>query len=96
MFIEKDCIFELDGKKFESGGAWIVPCSDGRFRGVVYEKEEYVSTWHGEKIAPAKFGRVYRGKFCKMQSVSFTYEGKRFYGKYCPDWSQAIRVKSAK
>lgn len=98
MFIEKDCIFEVQGKKFESGGAFICDCTDGITRGVVYEKakEGIVTDWHGKEIAKAKFGKVYQGNFCRMQSVRFEYEGKTFTGRFCPDWSQLIRVKANK
>ena len=98
MFVEKDCVIEHEGKKFESGGAFICLCTDGYIRGVVYSTmdQESVTTWHGEKIADAEYGPEYRGNFCKMQAVTFEHGGVKFHGRYCPDWSQMIRVRSTK
>ena len=95
-FIETDCKIEHEGKSFESGGSFICECSDGYLRGIVYAKPENktVVTWHGEVIAKAIFGRIYQGNFCKMQSVSFDLNGKRFNGRYCPDWAQMVRVRA--
>jgi hypothetical protein len=97
-FIEKNCKIEHEGKTFESGGSFIADCSDGFRRGVVYANPDkrVVTTWHGEPIAHAEYGRIYQGNFCKMQSVKFTYEGTLFIGRYCPDWSQMVRVRSTK
>lgn len=55
-----------------------------------------VTDWHGNKIADARFGAEYFGPFCKMRAVSFTVDGVRFTGRYCPDWSQLVRVRSTK
>jgi hypothetical protein len=106
LFVETDCAIEHDGKRFEAGGAWICDCTDGFRRGVVYAKPNddkaqwacrgVVTTWHGEKIADAWFGSTYRGNYCRMRSVSFTIDGVVFTGRYCPDTSQAIRVRSTK
>ncbi len=95
-FVEQDCKFEVNGKNFEASGASLLPCSDGYWRGVVYVNVEdrKVTTWHGDRLARAEFGTIYQGNFCKMQSVSFTYNGMHFHGRYCPDWSQAVRVKA--
>lgn len=97
-FIEENCEIELQGQKFESGGAFIAYCTDGYMRGVVYAKPELraVTTWHGKLIAEASFGRTYQGNFCKMRSVLFEIDGIRFTGRYCPDWAQMIRVRSTK
>lgn len=53
-----------------------------------------VTTWKGEKIADAQFGARYQGNYCRMRAVSFTVAGVRFTGRYCPDSSQAVRVRS--
>ncbi len=55
-----------------------------------------VTTWHGEHIADAQFGARYRGNYCRMRTVSFTYAGINFHGRYCPDTSQAVRVTGRK
>ena len=104
-FVETDCMITHEGKTFESGGSYLVDCTDGYRRGVVYAKPigtpnttgcPCVTTWHGEYIASAHFGREYRGNFCRMQSVSFTLDGVRYTGRYCPDWSQAVKVRSTR
>lgn len=96
-FVETDCKIEHADQTFEAGGAFLLPASDGRFRGVVYvaENPSRVTTWHGETIAPAELGHVYRGPFCRMQSVRFHYKGILFFGRYCPDWAQMVRVRSS-
>ena len=110
-FIEQICVIELEGRHFESGGAWLLDCSDGYRRGVVYVKPNtgpiadmrrfacpgIVTNWHGNKIADARFGSIYRGGFgARMRSVYFTLDGITYTGRYGCDWSQACRVKSTK
>ena len=55
-----------------------------------------VTDWHGHTLARAYFGPVYRGNYCKMRSVTFTYGGVTYTGRYCPDTSLAVRVRSTK
>ena len=95
-FIEENCVIEHEGQQFESGGAWLCECTDGYWRGVVYAKPSagVVTDWHGNMIAAASFGQTYQGNFSKMRSVSFTWQGKRFTGRYCPDWADAIKVRA--
>lgn len=108
-FVESDCTITHQGKSFTCGGAWIADCTDGRQRGVVYVKPEkpecgrdrypfachgIVTDWHGNKIAAAYFGNIYQGNYCRMRVVTFTHNGRRFSGRYCPDTSQAVRVTS--
>lgn len=99
-FVETDCTVEHEGKRYTSGGACIVDCSDGYRRGVVYVGrdlgQDIVTDWHGNTIALARLGPVYRGNFCRMQSVSFTLHGVRYHGRYCPDWAQCVRIRSTK
>ena len=103
-FVEDRCTVEFQRKTFTSGGAFIAPCSDGFARGVVYVKAglpngargHVVTDWHGNTIARAELGPVYRGNFCKMQAVTFTLDGVRFHGRYCPDWANMVRVRSTK
>ena len=95
-FIEQDCTVEFQGRKFTSGGSHIVHCTDGYYRGVVYEDPEKrtVKTWHGQVIGPAHYGVAFRGNFCRMRYVTFSLDAVKFKGCYCPDTGQAIRVKS--
>lgn len=116
-FIEENCTINHGGRTFEAGGSWLLDCTDGHRRGVVYVKHpesdrpggpwgEYrnrypagrgtVTTWHGETIAPAYFGSVYQGNFSRMRSVSFTVDGVTYAGRYCPDWSEAVKVRSTR
>jgi hypothetical protein len=95
-FIEKSCTIKHRGKSYTSGGSFVANCSDGYARGVVYvdPKENRVTTWHGKKIATASLGRTFQGNFCKMRSVSFEFAGAKFTGRYCPDWADAVKVRS--
>jgi hypothetical protein len=97
-FIEQDCTITHKGQQFTAGGAWLADCTDGYRRGIVYADslKAIVTTWHGEKIADATYGHVYQGNFCKMRTVSFIHDGIKYTGRYCPDWSQAIKVRSTK
>lgn len=98
MHIEQDCTVEHEGKKYEASGSYLVRCSDGFSRGIVYAGKDCrsVTTWHGEKLADATFGATWQGNFCKMRCVSFTVDGVRYRGSYCPDWADAIKVKSTR
>ena len=53
-----------------------------------------VTDWHGHKLADASFGARYQSTYCRMRAVSFTFEGRRYAGRYCPDTTQACRVRS--
>lgn len=55
-----------------------------------------VTDWHGNKLADAEFGEEYQGNFCKMRAVSFTIDGVKYAGRYCPDWADMIRVRSTR
>lgn len=54
-----------------------------------------VTTWHGEELAECRIS-FYHGNFCDMARVSFDYNGRKFVGDFCPDWSQACKVRSTK
>ena len=102
-FIEATCVFTHEGRSYEAGGAWIADCTDGYSRGVVYVKPQRdghsdgaVTDWHGNFLAVAEYGPRFQGPFCRMRCVSFTFDGVRYYGRYCPDWSDAVRVRSTK
>ena len=111
-FVEENCTIAHDGKEFTAGGAFVLDCTDGYRRAVVYAKPDthhtmgcrsarepqaacpgIVTDWHGNKIASASFGPIYRGNLCKMRSVSFTLDGVKFAGRYCPDWADCVRVR---
>jgi len=93
-----DCTFKHEDKEFTSGGAYIAQCSDLVFRGVVYvsSDKKTVKTWPGEIIAPIDRLTNYQGNFCKMCRVTFTLKGIKFTGDYCPDWADAVKVRSTK
>ena len=96
--IEPDCTITHNGATFASGGAVLAPCTDGYWRGVVYQGTDSgtVRTWHGDKLAFASYGRPYQGNFCRMRSVTFTLGGITFHGRWCPDWADMIRVRSTR
>ena len=98
MINETNCTIEHNGQTFESGGAYILPCKDGKLRGVIYVSNDQrtVTTWHGEFIAKVDTVSRYRGNFCKMTRITFTYEGRKMIGEYCADWADACKVRSTK
>lgn len=105
QFMETDCKITHEGREFDSGGAYILPCTDGKWRGVVYVKinndsptwrgvyRGTVTTWKGEKIADCS-ATYFDGNFCRMSAVSFDWNGHHFTGRYCPDWADACKVHS--
>ena len=36
--LETNCKIALQGQTYEAGGAYLLPCTDGKYRGVVYVK----------------------------------------------------------
>lgn len=96
-FVEQNCIIEHDGQFFEAAGAFLLPCTDGKIRGVIYVNKGAgeVRTWHGDRIAAASFVD-YQGNFCRMRRVSFTLDGHKYIGDYCPDWADACKVRTTK
>ncbi len=97
-FVETDCTVSHNGQEFSAGGAFLADCSDGYRRGVVYAQAVClrVTDWHGNIVAPARFGRIYRGNYCRMQSVSFVIAGVTYTGRYCPDTADMVRVRSTR
>lgn len=106
-FVETGCVITHEGQSFESGGAFLCDCTDGYRRGVVYAKPNddvlfknqgcrgVVTDWHGNKVADAILGPVYRGGFgARMRAVSFTLDGVTYMGRYGCDWADAVRVRS--
>jgi hypothetical protein len=100
--IERDCKIEHEGRTYEAGGAFLAPCTDGYWRGMVYVGEECgrrlrtVTDWHGNVLATASLGPIYRRNFCRMQAVTFEWNGIKFHGRFCPDASESVRVRSTR
>ena len=97
-FIDTDCKIELDGKTFESGGAWIAERADNhKLSGLVYADDikGVVTNWHGDKVIKATFGRVFRSNFGdRRRSVYFHYAGKCLFGIWHSiDFNQAVNVR---
>jgi hypothetical protein len=96
--IEKDCTIKHDGHEFTAGGSYFMQGKSGRIFGAVYvnPKAGTVTTWHGETIAKIDTFTPYRGNFCKMARVTFTFQGRKMIGDYCPDWADLCKVRSTK
>lgn len=103
-FVEQDCSVEFQGKKFESGGAFLLPESKtGKTSGILYAspKTGEVTDWHGTLRIKATFGPIWKSAFRDCdgfpqvnQSVSFEHAGKRFRGVwYNREWSEVVRVR---
>ena len=98
-FIDQNCIFNFQGKSFESGGAFLaINKKTGKLGGILYanSKEKIVSNWHGTIKINAKFGKVFNSNFyqVKRQYCWFTYQGKNFIGiNYNCDWQDCISVR---
>lgn len=99
-FIEKDCIFEMDGKSFESGGSWLlVNKKTGLLGGILYafQKENKIGSWNGKLKINAVFGNEWYSNFGdKRQTVKFEYKGKKFTGTYYKSAGDLVRVKEVK
>lgn len=98
--LEQECVFEFEGRKFESGGAYIGRHKEtGRLEGLLYVHREdgeprYVGSWGGGLRIPARFGREWRSAFGDLrQSVYFTMEGTPFYGIYYKSGSAIVRCR---
>lgn len=86
-FIERECILEHEGRKYESGGAWIGAHRDtGRLGGLLYVhrtegQATHVGSWGDSLRLDAYFGRTWRsGWGDERQVVYFTYVERPFYG----------------
>lgn len=97
-FIDEKCVFKIQDKEFESGGAFIGVRKDtGKLAGIVYANFEkrIVQNWHGDKTFPASFGPEWISNMGdKRRAVYFKYEGRRMFGMWCStDWSEFVRVR---
>jgi hypothetical protein len=103
-FMERKCCITLEGNRFCAGGSVLAPCTDGRWRGIVYDGSKdrpwshmgTVKTWEGKVLSyHAIYGPVWTSNFGdQRRGVWFTYEGRRFYGVLCSiGWNRLIRVR---
>ena len=99
-FIETDCTIEYDGKKFTSGGSWLMQnVKTGKYQGILYAspKTNEVTSWDGKLRIKAYFGKVFQGNMSKRQYCWFSYENHNFIGiNYSVDWQDCISVKEIK
>ena len=93
-YVEKDCTFEVQGKRFTSGGAVV---TDQRALVYAFEREGKVGTWQGDQKVPAYFGNTWRGNMGDTrQAVTFTWEGKRYAGIYYKSAGDIVRARALK
>ena len=96
-FIEPACTMIHEGHEFTSGGAWLAQRKDtGKFEGYIYANPETkeVTSWDGKLRIPAYFSASHRHNFGgQMRHMWFTYQGKKFYGRYCCDYNECVHVK---
>ena len=102
-FIEQDCVIEHQGRKFESGGAYIGRHrKTGRLGGILYvireeSKPTYVGSWDAQMKVPARFGCSWTSGFGDTrQSVYFELEDKPFYGIWYKSGSEIVRCREVK
>ena len=102
--VEAQCTISLRGIDYTASGSYFLLGTDHKYHGMVYVKptansvkygQGTVTTWHGKTIAPMTF-TTYQGNFCTMRRVSFTWQGVKFVGDYCPDWADLCKVRSTK
>ena len=95
-FIEEKRTIEVGGKKFTSGGSWLLKRTDtGKYEGTVYiswssrNGRHRITDWNGNKLATASVGKEWTSNFGDLrQPVWFTYKGIQFYGVWCSKLSQ--------
>jgi len=92
-FAEQNCCIEMNGKKFCSGGSWIMVNTRTKLReGILYLYREnhgedkrlvryFVGTWDGSKKVQACSTGYWRSNFGdERRSFSFRWDGIRFHG----------------
>lgn len=100
-FIDQNCTIEIEGKKFESGGAFLGIDKNGKRGGILYgDWKDYktISNWDGSISVPAKYYGFHKGNMGdKRCFVRFTYQGVHYFGRWFGiDNSQIVRVKEIK
>ena len=99
-FIEQDCTIELDGKKFSSGGSWLMKRKDNsKYEGIMYAgpSTNEVTSWNGTLRIKAHYGKVFQGNMSKRQYCWFTHEGHKFIGiNYSVNNQECITIKEIK
>jgi hypothetical protein len=80
---EKDCIFEHEGKKFESGGAFV----NEVFLVAYLSKNGILSDWHGLPLGTYRILSTWRTPrsfvSSTMNSVECFVHGVRYVGRSC-------------
>lgn len=70
-YVERNCVFEIQGKKFESGGA----CYDGQYaRAYMSSDMKAVGTWQGEKLGDAKIVSCWQTPRSNLSYQSYQVE----------------------
>lgn len=80
VYVEKDCIFEHDGRKFESGGAVI---SD-RVLIAYPSKDNVLGDWHGKPIGTWRVLSSWKIRSLyadRMYSIEARVNGVRYVGR---------------
>lgn len=98
-FVEPECTIEFQGRKFTSGGAWLMQnAKTGKLQGIMYANPQThtVSTWSGNIKVNALFGRVFQSNWynVRRQYCWFEYAGHSFIGiNYSVDNQDCISVR---
>ena len=105
FFVDQNCKFSIQGKEFESGGAWMTKikaqkAKDETFIGMVYADDATgtVTNWHGTIKIPARFGKVWVSNFGdRRRAVRFQWQGVEMFGVWCScDSNMAVKVRQVK
>jgi hypothetical protein len=101
-FLEEDCAFEHEGRRYVSGGSYIGRHREtGRLGGILYVyrtegRPSHVGSWAGELKVPARFGREWRSNMGDVrQSVDFRLEGREYCGVWYKSGSDFVRCREA-
>lgn len=101
MLIDQDCTITHEGVNYTHGGGFILRNKiTGLYEGVMYGDWDHnvITNWDGSVKLSATYYGHHRGNMGdKRCYVRFTWQGMRFYGRWCGmDWSQIVRVKQLK
>lgn len=103
-FIDQNCTLTVDGKSFTSGGGFLGLDKNGKMGGLLYgnwkNHTSYsdISNWDGSVKIPAYYYGHHTGNMGDERCyVRFTYNGKRFFGRWCGiGMNQCINVREVK